>query len=69
METINSAFVDASLAAFKADGKNTLALNAMTTHDPLEVLQKRDVSYEHDHNYSIKIENEGKITNQKASGR
>jgi len=41
----------------------------MTTQDPLKVLQKRDQGYIHDHSYSIKIENEGKAANQKASGR
>ena len=70
MEAISTSFIDECVAEFNRDPKNVLAMNAMTTQDPNKVLQSRSQAQSvHDHNYSIKVENEGKATSQKSSGR
>jgi len=52
-----------------SDPKNRLALNAISGDDMVKVLLNREATINDIHVYSEQIELEGKITNQKASGR
>ncbi|CDS12265.1 hypothetical protein LRAMOSA04460 [Lichtheimia ramosa] len=54
---------------FWDDNKNRLALNAVVGNDPTNVLVNRGEAIKANHVFNVKIDVEGKITNQRSSGR
>lgn len=54
---------------FWDDNKNRLALNAVVGNDPTNVLVNRSEAIKANHVFNVKIDVEGKITNQRSSGR
>lgn len=55
--------------AFRAVEKNIVAMNAISSAEMTSVLQSRDVPLDTYHSFSDRVDPEGKVTNQKASGR
>ncbi|RUP35350.1 peptidase C1B, bleomycin hydrolase [Jimgerdemannia flammicorona] len=66
---LTDASVERFRREFRSDSKNLLALNAITRADPASVCMSRDTSVHDLHVFNIKLEVEGRATNQKASGR
>ncbi|KAI9315266.1 peptidase C1B, bleomycin hydrolase [Dichotomocladium elegans] len=54
---------------FWEDDKNKLALNAAMTNDLTQFLVNRQTAVSDQHVFNVKLDLEGKITNQKSSGR
>eukprot|EP00457_Paulinella_chromatophora_P004605 gb/GEZN01004617.1/.p1 GENE.gb/GEZN01004617.1/~~gb/GEZN01004617.1/.p1 ORF type:complete len:572 (-),score=78.20 gb/GEZN01004617.1/:142-1857(-) len=54
---------------FRNSPKNEFAQNIVTRHALAEIAVKRDAWLKNDHVFSLKLEKEGKVTSQSASGR
>jgi bleomycin hydrolase len=55
--------------SFAQDAKNRLAMNAVLSNDPTQVLVNPKAALTDSHIFNVKLELEGAATNQKSSGR